>query len=152
MREIKFRAWEKADSAVDFKGKMQFAYNNSIEYWMNRPSEYEVMQFTGLLDRHGKEIYEGDIVRVYDVERGCLCNDWEDCKAPDDTGCEEHGEHIHETPQSCDNFLCTQEVKWACGYFCDEDTGDFCPPLANEEIEMEIIGNIYENSELLKVK
>jgi hypothetical protein len=61
----------------------------------------------------------------------------------------EHGEHKHDG--GCDDLICKQQIKWSDvgGYFCDEDTGDFCPPLGADEIEMEVIGNIYENPDLL---
>jgi uncharacterized phage protein (TIGR01671 family) len=71
MREIKFRAWEKPGIvASDKTGTRQFdgkMWNeNSIDfigYCLGRPHEYDVMQFTGLHDKNGKEIYEGDVVR-----------------------------------------------------------------------------------------
>lgn len=109
-------------------------------------------QSTGFFDRKGKEVFDGDIVRVYDTERWCVCDDWEDCDAPDDTGCAEHGEHKHEKPHDCEKFICTQEVAWSewGGYFCEEDTGEYCPALGADEIEMEIIGNMCESPELLK--
>lgn len=111
-----------------------------------------VCQDTGLGDRNGKKIFDGHIVRVFDEERYCVCDEWEDCEAPDDTGCREHGEHKHERPEDCEKFICKQLIKWSygSGYFCDEDTGDFCPPLGSDEIQMEIIGDIFFNPELLK--
>lgn len=55
MREIKFRAWDGGE----------IVYNSEPEYMgyaLFGGFNGEVMQFTGLLDKNGKEIYEGDIV------------------------------------------------------------------------------------------
>jgi len=54
-REIKFRAWD---------GKMMFyGYVVHCNYAENAP--IKVMQYTGLKDKNGKEIYEGDLIRAY---------------------------------------------------------------------------------------
>ena len=56
MREIKFRAWDANIEAMS----IPFSLSKADMY-----ADAEVMQFTGLRDRRGKEIYEGDIVHHY---------------------------------------------------------------------------------------
>lgn len=62
MRDIKFRAWDKKfKKMVGLKGVQDFFSIRSDGLPSN--DNYELMQYTGLKDKNGKEIYEGDIVK-----------------------------------------------------------------------------------------
>jgi uncharacterized phage protein (TIGR01671 family) len=57
-REIKFRAWEFDNNG----GKLVYGYESYIGEALQ--NGYHLMQFTGLHDKNGKEIFEGDILNV----------------------------------------------------------------------------------------
>jgi len=65
-RIIKFRAWDKKNKEM-FK---PYCIEDTLSFNLDELStKYSLMQFTGLLDKNGKEIYEGDIVECIDASR-----------------------------------------------------------------------------------
>jgi len=87
-------------------------------------NEIDVLQFTGLQDKNGCDIFEGDIINGY------LCID-------------EIGSGGYTNSNEWDF---TDKVTFAgCGFYCEK--ADF--PIDQYET-LEIIGNIYDNPELLK--
>jgi uncharacterized phage protein (TIGR01671 family) len=71
MREIKFRVWDNLiklwlceDSQyLQMDGKKVHSASWSTIKWDIPSDQYVIQQYTGLLDKNGKEIYEGDIIR-----------------------------------------------------------------------------------------
>lgn len=121
-REIKFRAWNKKEKYMEIVDDLQMFSNDlsigipSKDYFL-RKDDVELMQYTGLHDKNGKEIYEGDIVKYRD-SRGQHIE-----KVIFDKGCFYAGMH------------------WG-------SSTRVAPKLINTRIT-EVIGNIYDNLELL---
>ncbi len=69
MREIKFRAWDKDSKKMfkiarfDFSDYTIYSHLFACDGYLGESCE--IMQYTGLKDKNGKEIYEGDVV-LYD--------------------------------------------------------------------------------------
>jgi uncharacterized phage protein (TIGR01671 family) len=124
MREIKFRVWSIIDK--------QMIYLNDIlcripfyELFCHTPDSrpFELMQFIGIKDKNGREIYEGDIGKIiFRTELGITCE------------------------RNCVMKWLTKTGQWTfefnnyINYTPDDDTVE----------SIEIIGNIFENGDLLK--
>ena len=126
-RLIKFRFWTPDNRMLDdHEGWVEgIGINEAIK--ASSDYGYIIMQFTGSLDKNGKEIYEGDIVRWMSTKY-----DWD---KPD-------GEEMYLKENI--SFIVYKDN----GFWVNiEDFGWEGENLWNWE-EMEVIGNLYENPEL----
>lgn len=61
-REIKFRAWDnQSDKMWGWEQVKHWTFDTSL--WTN----YDFMQFTGLLDKAKNEVYEGDLIQTEEI-------------------------------------------------------------------------------------
>lgn len=112
MREIKFRYWDSIEADWCCEEWLRENSEEVLFGWLNLkdiPKEIHVMQYTGLKDKNGREIYDGDILKFKD------------------------------------EILKPIEAK-PCGFIGLDMFNELTDPdLKNTEV----IGNIYENSEIL---
>jgi uncharacterized phage protein (TIGR01671 family) len=125
-REIKFRMWNIHFKKMTYNPPLWSASRGGIDELntalkrIEQTEKHILMQFTGLQDKNGKDIYEGDIVRYYN----------------------KYSKLFYTHQVMWDN-------KWAAfGLF--EQGNEWCKEIDWVKIsEIEVIGNIYENPELL---
>jgi uncharacterized phage protein (TIGR01671 family) len=146
MREIKFRAWEKnlkeiiPVDDINFENRMI----NTESAW-RLFDEIELMQNTGLTDKNGKEIYEGDIIKR-EFEIGRVIIDPVSLGA-EDYEIEDSGYFIGVVSfRPSEGYVLNK-----CKKFNDED--ELQSKKSGVKLyanRAEVIGNIYENPELLE--
>ncbi|MDS2293475.1 phage protein [Streptococcus pneumoniae] len=108
----------------------EFELNDTLmnDYITAYTDEIELMQSTGLRDKNGKEIFEGDIVRTTRF-----------LGRADEIG------GFYEYEKDYVGVVKVLEGSWVI------DTGSVAVRLWSEIDESEVLGNIYENPELLEV-
>lgn len=161
MREIKFRAWDKTDKQMAVPGHLTVTLHlegDIVVYigddggkkglWEHEIPEYQdrfvLMQYTGLKDKNGKEIYEGDIVKQEDSVREVI---WFS-----GTVGINGGEYADIHTGFATKIIFPEDYVEVGGIEGIAEKYDFYNYGGNGGItteDCEVIGNIYENPELL---
>lgn len=146
MREIKFRAWNKrigwkekdgSDCVpkMEYRGFIIYPETGLSEFpqggwdiggYTEKEDSFVLMQYTGLKDKNGKEIYEGDLV-------------W-------------HGrlELEHPLQVGIGGYWPTEgDCGWGVHVYNQDETFVEGVSAFNQDNDLEVVGNIYENPELL---
>jgi len=164
MKELKFRAWDKERKRMFRVWKLTFSGINhpEVSELMDRPhprfglEEAElkhhpldtiIMQYTGLKDKDGKEIYEKDIIKAH------LESKWDKRKKTWTAVEYLRGRVIYDEKHGVyvinhDGYFYRAHPE--CDLAVNTSMGNNLP--LHNFVALEVIGNIYENPDLLKKK
>ena len=139
MREIKFRAWLKRRDKMVYFGLFELDGEYIIREEVSIYDDDPVMQYTGLKDKNGVEIYEGDIYKL--------------------TVGDKYWVHVVKTFDGQFGVMLFGALLYK-NFYVDVDTDEFVYEVSyinagtrsfvHSGKDVEVIGNIYENPELLE--
>lgn len=147
VRDLKFRAWDKENECwfkptyEAYKGRLEdlsitlngkYLIRTMEQSAIHAPERFEVMQYTGLKDKNGKEIYEGDVLKGNSFATSML-KGW--------------GADVEQQFE-------VYEIRYDEASFKTFDKKGEWVAILNHHVsskvkDLEVIGNIYENKDLL---
>lgn len=149
----KYRAWYKEWKEMGRVGEIRFDLDGSVSVVLFKGNYLDVsgprekivlMQSTGLKDKNGKEIFEGDILKFND--------EWNDYCYEGYVDGSTEGINFVEIERETTSFTFGkfQTSDSSLLYFMKDEYLSFEDLITDKDFEFEIVGNIYENPELLE--
>lgn len=120
----KFRAWDKETKTMNGMAEIYRNRNQEIELHP-RDENIILMQSTGLKDKNGKEIFDGDVLEI-----------------------EDEGEVLGNAKLTWDN----EQAVFMIEAISVDDIAPFHEIISDETYSYRVVGNVYENPELLEDK
>ena len=118
---------------VDIEQPNIVEFGNEDKVCWSTREEIVLMQYTGLKDKNGKEIYEGDIVELNITY-------WNNCNK----------EYVEEEREFIGEITDFRGLGWSIRYKDKDNNIDYPMMwLLGKDYTIEVKGNIYENQELL---
>lgn len=158
----KFRVWVKIGKrmvfsddilAIDYENKeivtQQIYFENGLaverDIYCYDFDDIELMQSTGLKDKNGKEIFEGDILKFND--------EWNEyCHEGYVDGSVEGVNYVEVVKgEACFEFGKTRYPESSLFIYMEDEHLSFAELVKDKDFGFEIIDNVYENPELLEV-
>ena len=143
MREIKFRAWDKLNKEMFNVESINFqerkVYRDIVSY--RNFNDIELMQYTGMKDVTEKEIYEGDVVKLIHTGIEISADRLEDLK---------RFVGIIKYENGIFKIVKTEKSLIESKYFEMEQKKVSEIFIYSKLYDLEVVGNIYENPELIK--
>lgn len=139
----KYRAWNSETKEIEvFK-----TYEEISELFLALSADdgfYSIMQSTGLKDKNGQEIFEGDVLKFND--------EWSEyCHEGYVDGSVEGVNYVEVVKgEACFEFGKTRYPESSLFIHMEDEHLSFAELVNDKDFEFEIIGNVYENQELLE--
>lgn len=145
-RQLKFRVWSNSEGMFIEQSRIEMNNNGELYDIYNAECDLAIQQFTGLKDKNGREIFEGDILKV----KGQLIGSY----------FREGGDELPVHPNNTIyTWLC--KVIWDNGYASFlleyinkpdyQGRGKFQDEMIGTAPWAEVVGNIFENPELCAI-